>query len=99
MLLPRLSIRWILGLMTVMAVLFVAVRQAAGGAEWAIAFVAFVVLTLAVFILYGLSFLVAYGSNTILKAVSPKQQSQNPFVVEGQYPPQVVPKNPVQDQV
>ena len=98
MLLPRLSIRWGLGLMTVMAVFFVAVRQAADGEEWAVAFIAFTILGLATFILYGLTFLVAYWSNSVLKAIAPKSKTQSPFVVEGQYPPQVVPKNPVQNQ-
>lgn len=99
MLIPRLSIRWLFCLTTVLAVLFVALRQAASGTEWAVAFVAFVILGLTIFVLYGLSFLVAYGSNAILKTISPPQKNHNPFVVEGQYPPQQVPKNPVQDQV
>ena len=99
MLFPRFSIRWTLGLMTVSAVLFVALREAASGTEWAIAFVSFVVLGICMFLFYALSFMVAYGANALLRAVSPKPENQNPFVVEGQYPPQAVPKNPVQDQV
>lgn len=98
MLIPRLSIRWILGLTAAMALLFVALRQALERTEWAVAFIAFVVLSVAVFLIYGLSFLVAYAANGLFKALSPQKSSHNPFIVPGQYPPQQVPKNPIQDQ-
>ena len=98
MLIPRLTIRWILGLMTAMALLFMTLRQAMEGTVWAVACMAFIALAVGIFVIYGLSFLVAYGANGLLKSVSPQRETHNPFVVEGQYPPQQVPKNPVQDQ-
>lgn len=97
MLLPRFSIRWTLGLTTAMAVFFVAVRAARQGTDWAIAIVAVICLALVIFSLYGIGFLFAVFTNALLRQVSPKQVNQNPFVVEGQFPPQDIPKNPGRD--
>lgn len=98
MLIPRLSLRWILGSTTALAVFFMALRQAANGTDWAIALVILVALATGIFLLYGVTFLVAYGANNILKSVSPEKTAASPFVVEGQYPPQQIPRNPIRDQ-
>lgn len=98
MLIPRFSIRWTLALTSVMAVFFIAVRNAREGETWALAIVAFAVLALAVFLVYGFGFLCSYLASRVLNDFFPKQKSQNPFVVEGQFPPQAVPKNPTRDQ-
>ncbi len=98
MLIPRFTIRWSLALTTVMAVFFIALRNARAGETWALAIVAFSALALVVFLIYGLGFLCSYFASRFVNDFFPKQENQNPFVVEGQFPPQVVPKNPVRDQ-
>ena len=94
MLLPRFSIRWMLLLTTVLAVLSVVVRQATLGSSWAIALTATVALSAAIFLLYGVMFLLACGLASLTRTLKPPQQPENPFVIEGQYPPQDVPRNP-----
>lgn len=83
--------------MVAMSVLFVAMRQAMDGQVAALALMAAVGLAVGTFLLYGLAFLAAYGANRMLQSLSPKRAAQSPFVVEGEFPPQQVPKNPVQD--
>jgi len=39
-------------------------------------------------------FLLAYGLASLTRTLKPPQQPENPFVIEGQYPPQDVPRNP-----
>ena len=98
MLIPRFTIRWSLVLTTAMAVFFIAVRSAREGENWALAFVAFVALALVVFLIYGFGFLCSFLASRVLNDFFPKQENQNPFVVEGQFPPQAIPKNPMPDQ-
>ena len=98
MLLPKFTIRWILGAMFCVALLFVVARQAIGGEPWAISIVAVVGLTTLIFFLYGLSFLGSYAMLRVLRRYFPPVENQNPFAVEGQFPPQQVPKNSVQSE-
>lgn len=98
MLLPRFSIRWVLMLTTVLALLFVAVRQAFLGQSWAIGLTAVLVFVTIAFIFYACAFLAAYALARATRSLHPPEVSENPFVVEGQYPPQMVPKNPQRDQ-
>ena len=98
MLLPRFSIRWTLSLTAVSAVLFVIARQAVLGHQWAIAISGVLVLLVCSFLMFGAAFLLAYGLARATRSLSPPESPSNPFVVDGQYPPQMVPKNPVPDQ-
>jgi len=98
MLIPHFTIRWTLTFTTVMAVFFIAVRNASEGKTWALAIVALAAMTVAVFLVYAFGFLCSYLASRLLNDLFPKRENQNPFVVEGQFPPQAVPKNPVGDQ-
>lgn len=93
MLIPRFSLRWILSFTTVLGVLFVVVRQAFLQQTWAIAFSAAVGLLVAIFLTYGVLFMLAYGLAKATRTLSPTKKPSNPFIVEGQYPPQMVPKS------
>lgn len=93
MLLPRFSIRWILLFTTVVCVLFVVVRQAFLQQPWAIAISATLAFTVAVFLSFGAMFLAAYALARATRALKPQQKPSNPFIVDGQYPPQMIPKN------
>lgn len=94
MLLPRFSIRWMLLFTTVLGGLFVVVRQATLGSSWAMALSATFALSAVIFLFYGVIFLLAYGLASLTRTLNPPQKPVNPFVIEGQYPPQDVPKNP-----
>ena len=52
---------------------------------------AFVAVT---FVLYAASFLSAYALAQATRTLNPPEQSQNPFIHEGAYPPQMVPRGP-----
>lgn len=97
MLLPRFSIGWTLLLTTVLGSLFVVVRQAFLGQQWAMAVSAVLALGLVVFLVYGAAFLSAYGLARLTRTLNPHKETKNPFVIEGEYPPQMVPKNPYGD--
>lgn len=92
MLLPRFSIRWILTLTAVSGVLFVIVRQALLAKTWAIACSAIMAFVIAIFLMYGGMFLLAYWLAKATRMLNPEAKPSNPFIVEGQYPPQQIPK-------
>ena len=99
MLVPRFTIRWVVWLTTVLALLFVVVRQAFLEADWAIAMSVVFLLVAGIFLFFGVTFVLAYGLARFTRTLTPPQAPENPFVVEGQYPPQEVPRNPYgQDQ-
>lgn len=93
MLLPRFSIRWILIFTTVICVLFVVVRQAFLEQMWAIAISATLAFAVVIFLSFGVMFLAAYALARATRSLKPEQKPSNPFIVDGQYPPQMVPKN------
>ena len=99
MLLPRFSIRWVLLLTTVLALLSAVMRQAYFGQQWAIAVTAVLVFLLAVFLSYAAAILSAYTLARATRTLHPPNKNPNPFVVQGQFPPQMVPKNPHGDQL
>lgn len=92
MLLPRFSIRWVLLLTTVCSILFFVAARAVRGQAWAIAFTAAVVFCVASFLLFGVNFLSAYALARATRSLNPPEKPHNPFIHEGAYPPQVVPK-------
>jgi dolichyl-phosphate-mannose--protein O-mannosyl transferase len=93
MLLPRFSIRWILLFTTVVCILFVVVRQAFLMQVWAIAVSAMLGFAVAVFLAFGAMFLAAYSLARTTRSLKPPEAPSNPFIVDGQYPPQMIPKN------
>lgn len=93
MLLPRFSIRWVLLLTVVVAVLLLIVRQANQGELWAMAFTSGLLLLVGSFLFYGAVFALVYAIAWLMRLAYPPEEAENPFVVEGQYPPQAVPKN------
>lgn len=94
MLLPRFSIRWILVFTTSVSLLFVVIRQAFLQEKWAIAFSATLAFTIAIFLIFGAMFLAAYALARATRTLKPPKAPANPFVVEGEFPPQQVPKRP-----
>ena len=94
MLVPRFTIRWIVGLTATMGILFAVVRQAFLNAHWAIAITTVLVLVSAIALLFGATFLMAYALARVTRTLAPPKPPENPFIVEGQYPPQEVPRNP-----
>lgn len=94
MLIPRFSIRWVLLLTTFCAVLFIVMAQAVRGRTWAMAITGAVAFVGFTFILYAASFLSAYALAQGTRTLNPPEKSQNPFIREGAYPPQMVPKGP-----
>lgn len=94
MLVPQFSIRWVLLFMTVGGLVFTIVRQAFLGELWAIAVTSTLLLGVATLVAFGAAFAAAYGLARATRSVFPPQKSENPFVVDGQFPPQEVPVNP-----
>lgn len=94
MLLPRFSIRWVLLLTALLGFSFLIIRQAILGSHWAMAFSATLTFSVTVLLLYAVTFLGAYALARATRSLNPPEKPRNPFVVEGQYPPQMVPKGP-----
>lgn len=92
MLIPRFSIRWILLLTAVLGILSVVVRQAFLAKGWAIACSALMGFVVLVFLMYGGMFMLAYWLAKATRMLNPPEKTSNPFIVEGQYPPQQIPK-------
>lgn len=92
MLLPRFSIRWILIFTTTLSVLFVVVRQAFLQQHWAMAVSATLAFSIVIFLIYGAMFLAAYALARATRTLQPPKAPANPFIVEGEFPPQLVPK-------
>ena len=93
MLIPRFSIRWILAFTAVLGALSVVVRQAFFQKEWAIAVSVMLAFGVAIFLIYGGMFVMAYWLAKVTRSFKPAEKPSNPFVVEGQFPPQMVPKS------
>jgi|GEM_PF-1549947 len=93
MLLPRFSIRWILIITALSAVMAVIIRQAFLAKSWAIACSAVMGFVVTIFLLYGGMFLLAYWLAKVTRMLNPSEKPTNPFIVEGQYPPQHIPKS------
>lgn len=93
LLIPHFSIRWILALTGVAGMLAVVVRQAYLQKIWAIAFTAIMALVAGIFLAYGATFVLAYFLAKATRSLNRAAKPSNPFVVEGQYPPQMIPKN------
>ena len=93
MLIPRFSIRWVLLLTSVLSVVFVVVRQAFFEQKWAIATTAMLAFLALVFLAYGAMFVFAYWLAKATRTLNPPQKPTNPFIVDGQYPPQMIPKS------
>lgn len=92
LLIPHFSIRWILALTSVTGILAVVVRQAYLQKTWAIACTAMMALVASIFLAYGAMFVLAYFLAKATRSLNPADKPTNPFVVEGQYPPQMIPK-------
>lgn len=92
-LIPKFSIRWVFALTCICGFLAVIVRQAYLSQVWAIAFTAIMALVASIFLTYGVMFVLAYFLAKATRSLNPKQKPSNPFVVEGQFPPQMVPKS------
>ena len=93
MLIPRFSIRWLLLFMLSLAFLFLMVRQAFLLQKWAVALTAGLAFVVGIFLCYAAMFLTAYGLAKLTRAIDPPQKPSNPFIVDGQYPPQEIPKH------
>ena len=92
LLIPHFSIRWMLVLTSVAGVMAVVVRQAYLQKTWAIALTAIMALVASIFLAYGAMFVLAYFLAKATRSLNRVEKPSNPFVVEGQYPPQMIPK-------
>jgi hypothetical protein len=90
MLLPKFSIRLLLGIMSVLGVLSVAFNYALTGRAWAISLFMALGMLLAMFVLYSLGFLVGSLFGVLDSAIRPPTQPTTPFATS-QPPPQILP--------
>jgi hypothetical protein len=89
MLIPRFSIRWLLGLTALAAVFLVIIRFAIASNVWALA-VSVAVLTAAMlFVIYSVAFAFAMTLTRMVHVIRPAPKPESPFVSQG-LPPQVI---------
>ena len=90
MLIPRFTIRWLLGLMTVSSFFFLVVSFAYQRQLWAIAVSVAVASVVVVFLFYALAFLAAWVVASFAGFSRTKTQIRSPFASAGP-PPQIIP--------
>jgi hypothetical protein len=92
MLIPRYSLRWMLGVVTVCAVISTIFSFAIQGQAWALAFSLALGLLITCFLLYGIMFVIAYELARLLRVTQRQPHDGSPFASETQPPPrQIVP--------
>jgi asparagine N-glycosylation enzyme membrane subunit Stt3 len=90
MLLPRYSLRWLLGLMTACSVLFLVMARAYEGKQWAIAVSVAIGSLVVVAIVQGLVFLLGLLSAVVANSFRARPRPQSPFAGAAP-PPQIIP--------
>ena len=90
MLIPRFTIRWLFGLMTVSSFFFLVVSFAYQRQLWAIAVSVAVASVVVVFFFYGLAFMAAWLVASVAGFSRTKTQIRSPFASAGP-PPQIIP--------
>lgn len=95
MLIPRFTIRWLLLLTTICAVIFLIVGFAVRGEYWAIAISTSVVSLAFAFFLFGLFFVVAFVLASLFGIVKRAQPAGGTPFATSEPPPQVIP--PIED--
>ena len=98
MLIPRFSIRWVLAFTAVCAFFSFIVAHGIGGQHWATAITAATALLVSCFLLFAVTFVLAYGLARATPALRSIESPKTPFASNDQLPRQVVPKNPYSDQ-
>ena len=91
---PRFTIIWVMALTIMAAAAAVVVRQSYLGSQWAAAVTIILLYLGMVMVAFALTFLAAYSLAWATRTLNPPKTPENPFVVEGQYPPQMVPQQP-----
>lgn len=91
MLIPRFTIRWLLLLTTICAVVFFIVGFAVRGESWAIAISTSVVSLAFAFFLYGLFFVAAFILATLFGIAKRSQPVGGTPFATAEPPPQVIP--------
>ena len=94
MLLPKFSIRLLLGLTAITAVFFFIVSLAINGSKWAIGLSVGAGLIPVFFLTYAFFFMIAYGLTRFTKLARPKVQPVSPFSPES-LPTQIIPPNEI----
>lgn len=89
MLIPRFSIRWILIVTTLCAVLALVVARADRGSDAAMAIVIAVATAATALSLFGILFLVCLGLSRVTRLARPAPPGRSPFATDS-LPPQVI---------
>ncbi len=98
MLIPRFSIRWILAFTVACAVVSFIVAHSIDGNHWAMAVTAALAVIVGCFLLFAVTFLMAYGLTRFTRFVQPPEGPKSPFASQDQLPRQLVPRNPYSDE-
>jgi len=88
MLIPRFSIRWMMAIMVVFALIFVVAKFAMTGSIWALSILASVFAGVILMVAFALMFLVISLIGKVLPVRS-KPQAESPFAAD-RLPPQVI---------
>ena len=90
MLIPRFTIRWLLGLTAICSVFFLVLASAIRGQLWAIALSIAVASAVVAFLCYAAFFGVAYIMASVFGLVRTQPRGGSPFAA-GAPPPQIIP--------
>jgi hypothetical protein len=90
MLIPRFTIRWLLGLTAVCSVFFLVLASALRGQLWAMALSIAITSAVVAFLCYAALFGVAYALAALFGAVRSQPRGGSPFAA-GVPPPQLIP--------
>lgn len=89
MLIPRFTVRWLLALMAVCALLAFVISLAVGGQLWAMAMSLAVVSVLVVLILHASIFCLAWGAAELWRLATNQRVAASPFATHTP-PPQIL---------
>ncbi len=90
MLIPRYSIRWMLGIMTVCGLFFLVVSLGIRGHVWAAAIAIAVAGLVLAIVVQAVFFVVAYWAAIVAESMFPKRHHRSPFASHTP-PPQLLP--------
>jgi uncharacterized oligopeptide transporter (OPT) family protein len=90
MLIPRYSLRWMLGVTACCALISTVLSFALRGQPWALGLSLALGVLIGCFLVYGVVFVVAYQLANLLRVSRRAPLTGSPFASENQPPPQVV---------
>lgn len=93
-LIPRFSLKWLLGLTAVASVISLILAQAANRQAWAVGFVIALNSLVLVFAVYAWFFAVAWCFALIRRSLAPQPRASSPFASAGPPAQLVPPKEP-----